>query len=143
MGAESSATTVWQGDLAKGAGTTSPESGAFPDVDVTWASRTSRSAGKTSPEELLAAAHSACFCMGLSHELAQAGTPPDRLEATATVDFVPGEGVKSSHIVVHGRVPGIDQARFEEAARAAGQGCPISGALAGNVEISVEATLDA
>ena len=81
MGAESSATTVWQGDLAKGAGTTSPESGAFPDVDVTWASRTSRSAGKTSPEELLAAAHSACFCMGLSHELAQAGTPPDRLEA--------------------------------------------------------------
>ena len=86
-------------------------SGAFPTVDVSWASRTKRAAGKTSPEELLAAAHAACYCMGLSHELGEAGTPPDRLEATATVDFVPGEGVTSSHIVVTGAVPGIDQAR--------------------------------
>jgi lipoyl-dependent peroxiredoxin len=143
MAAESSATTVWKGDLAHGEGTTTPASGAFPPVEVTWASRTERSAGKTSPEELLAAAHASCYCMALSNELAGSGTPPESLEATATVAFVPGEGVKSSHIVVRGQVPGIDQDAFTGAARAAGEGCPISGALKGNVEITVEATLGA
>jgi osmotically inducible protein OsmC len=142
MATESTATTIWQGSLTEGAGTTSPGSGAFPDVEVTWASRTERSAGKTSPEELLAAAHASCYCMALSHELSEAGNEPERLEATATVEFVPGEGVKSSHIVVTGRVPGIDQAAFEEAARGAGEGCPISGALKGNIEITVDATLE-
>jgi osmotically inducible protein OsmC len=141
MAVESTATTVWEGDLAHGAGTTSSGSGAFPDLDVSWATRTERAAGKTSPEELLAAAHASCYCMALSNELGRAGTPPARLEATATVGFVAGEGVKFSHIVVEGRVPGIDQARFEEAARAAGEGCPISGALKGNIEITVDATL--
>jgi osmotically inducible protein OsmC len=143
MAAESRATTVWEGDLAHGAGATTPESGAFPTVDVSWASRTKRAAGKTSPEELLAAAHASCYCMALSHELAEAGTPPERLEATATVEFEPGEGVRSSHIVVTGRVPGIDQAAFSAAARAAAEGCPISGALKGNVDITEEATLEA
>src|SRR4051794_11280477 len=142
MAVESSASTVWEGDLGHGSGTTSPASGAFPDVEVSWASRTKRAAGKTSPEELLAAAHASCYCMALSNELGQAGTPPERLTATATVEFEPGEGVRSSHIVVSGRVPGIDQAKFDEAASAAGDGCPISGALKGNVEISVDATLE-
>ena len=142
MAAQSSATTVWEGDLAKGAGVTTPQSGAFGATDVSWSSRTERAAGKTSPEELLAAAHSSCFCMQLSHELAEAGTPPDQLEATATVAFVPGEGVKSSRIVVSGRVPGLDQATFAAAAASAGDGCPVSGALKGNLEISVEATLE-
>src|SRR3954447_10948091 len=142
MAAESSATTTWQGSLTQGSGTTHPQSGAFPDLEVTWASRTSRSAGTTSPEELLAAAHVSCYCMALSHELSEAGNEPDQLEATATVDFVPGEGVKSSHIVVRGRVAGIDQSQFEEAAASAGQNCPISGALKGNIEISVDATLE-
>ena len=142
MAATSSATTVWEGDLASGSGTTRPSSGAFPAVDVSWASRTERAAGETSPEELLAAAHASCYCMALSNELAQAGNAPERLEATASVEFEPGEGVKSSHIVVSGRVPGIDQEAFEQAARGAGEGCPISGALKGNVEISVEATLE-
>jgi osmotically inducible protein OsmC len=142
MAAESSASTVWEGDLAHGSGTTTPASGAFAAVDVTWASRTKRAQGKTSPEELLAAAHASCYCMALSHELAEAGTPPDRLEATATVDFEPGVGVRSSHITVSGRVSGIDQSRFEEAAHAAGEGCPISGALKGNVDIAVDATLE-
>jgi osmotically inducible protein OsmC len=142
MAAQSTANTVWEGDLEHGTGTTEPGSGAFPSVEVTWASRTTRAAGKTSPEELLAAAHSSCYCMALSHELAGAGTPPDRLEATATVDFEPGEGVRSSHIVVHGTVPGIDQDAFAKAASAAGEGCPISGALKGNVDVSVDATLD-
>jgi osmotically inducible protein OsmC len=141
MAAQSRATTVWEGDLAHGAGTTTPDSGAFPPVDVSWASRTSRAAGKTSPEELLAAAHASCFCMALSLELSEAGTPPERLEATASVEFEPGEGVRSSHIVVRGRVPGVDQDAFADAARSASEGCPISGALKGNVEITVEATL--
>ena len=142
MAAQSTASTTWEGDLAHGTGTTTPQSGAFQPVEVTWASRTSRSQGKTSPEELLAAAHASCYCMALSHELAESGTPPGRLEATATVDFDPGEGVRSSRITVTGNVDGIDQARFEEAANAAGEGCPISGALKGNVDISVDATLE-
>lgn len=142
MSATSKASTVWEGNLANGAGKTTFESGALPEVDVSWASRTERAAGKTSPEELLAAAHASCFCMALSHELDQAGNPPERLEASVTVEFVAGEGVKSSHIVVRGRVPGIDQAAFEEAAKGASKGCPISGALKGNIEISVDATLE-
>jgi lipoyl-dependent peroxiredoxin len=142
MSAESSASTTWEGDLAHGSGTTTPESGAFQPVEVTWASRTSRSRGKSSPEELLAAAHSSCYCMALSHELAEAGTPPRRLEATAVVEFEAGEGVRSSHITVSGQVEGIDQSRFDEAARAAGEGCPISAALKGNVDIQVDATLE-
>ena len=141
MAVSSSATTVWHGDLGHGSGVTTPDSGAFPGTDVSWASRTKRSAGKTSPKELLAAAHASCYCMALSHELGEAGTPPDRLEATATVDFVPGEGVKSSNLVGTGEVPGIDQEAFAAAAAAAGNGCPISGALKGNIEITVDATL--
>jgi osmotically inducible protein OsmC len=143
MAVESRASTMWEGDLGHGSGTTTPDSGAFDPVAVSWASRTERAHGKTSPEELLAAAHSSCYCMALSHELGEAGNAPERLECTATVSFEPGVGVKSSHLVVTGRVPGIDQAKFDEAARAAGEGCPISGALKGNVDISVEATLEA
>lgn len=142
MANESRATTVWEGDLAKGRGTTSAASGALPDLEVTWAARTERTPRTTSPEELLAAAHASCYCMALSHGLGEAGNPPERLEATATVTFVPGEGVKSSQIVVRGRVPGIDPADFEQAARSAGQNCPISGALGGNVEIGVQAMLE-
>lgn len=143
MASESSATTVWEGDLASGRGTASAASSAVPDLEVSWPARTQRTPDTTSPEELLAAAHASCYCMGLSHELGETGNPPERLEATATVSFVPGEGVKSSHIVVEGRVPGIDQGEFEAAARSAGEGCPISGALKGNVEITVDATLEA
>jgi osmotically inducible protein OsmC len=142
MASESSATTVWEGNLAKGRGTTTAASGAIPEVEVTWQARTERTPGTTSPEELLAAAHASCFCMAFSNDLDGAGNPPERLEVTATVAFVAGEGVKSSHLVVRGRVPGIDQAAFEAAADGAGQNCPISGALKGNVEISVEATLE-
>ena len=142
MAAESSATTVWEGDLPGGRGTTNVASGALPEVEVSWPARTERVPGTTSPEELLAAAHTSCFCMALSNELAKAGNAPERLEASTTVAFVPGEGVKSSQFVVSGRVPGIDQAGFEEAAAGAGENCPISQALKGNVEITVEATLE-
>ena len=142
MASESSATTVWKGSLEKGRGETSTASGTLQSVEVTWPARVERIEGTTSPEELLAAAHATCYCMGLSHELGGAGLEPSRLEATAVVSFVPGEGVKSSHITVTGSVEGVDQAGFNEAAQAAGEGCPISGALKGNVEITVEATLE-
>jgi osmotically inducible protein OsmC len=142
MAAESTAKTVWEGDLASGSGRTAVASGTFPEFDVSWPARTERGPGTTSPEELLAASHSSCFCMALSAGLGKAGNPPERLEASATVTFVPGEGVKSSRIVVSGVVPGLDQAGFEEAAAAASQGCPISQALKGNVEVGVEATLE-
>ena len=142
MASESKATTVWQGSLEKGRGETSTASGTLRQVEVTWPARVERTEDTTSPEELLAAAHAACYCMGLSHELGGAGHEPQRLEATATVAFIPGEGVKSSRIEVSGRVDGIGEAEFRQAADAAGEGCPISQALKGNVDIEVVATLE-
>jgi lipoyl-dependent peroxiredoxin len=139
------ADVVWTGSLAQGSGeVTLSTSGAAGPLPVTWASRTERSNGKTSPEELVAAAHASCYCMALSHILGEAGTPPERLEASATVTFKEIEGgwkVGSSALTVTGTVPGIDEAAFKEAAEAAKDGCPISGALKGNVELSVEAML--
>jgi osmotically inducible protein OsmC len=142
MAAKSSATTVWQGDLESGAGTTKAASGAIPEVPVSWATRIERVDGKTSPEELLAAAHASCYSMALAHGLGGDGHAPEQLTTTATVTFVPGEGVKSSNLEVAGKVPGVDQAAFEAAAKAAGEECPISQALKGNVEISVDAKLE-
>ncbi len=142
MASESTANTHWEGSLTKGRGTTTPQSGAFAELEVSWPARVERTEGTTSPEELLAAAHASCYCMALSHELSEAGNEPESLDASATVSFVPGEGVKSSRITVRGRVPGIDADTFEKAAQAAGEGCPISGALKGNVEITVDATLE-
>lgn len=140
MAASSSATTVWHGRLADGSGVTKPESGAFPPTEVSWGMRIARAAGKTSPEELLAAAHASCYCMQLSHLLGEAGATPEQLEAKATVVFVPGEGVKSSHIDVTGQVPGLDQDAFAAVAADAGRTCPISGAL--SIEVTVDATLE-
>jgi osmotically inducible protein OsmC len=142
MAAESRATTVWEGDLPSGRGTTTVASGVLPEFEVSWPARTERTSGTTSPEELLAAAHSACFCMALSNVLANGGNTAERIEASASVTFVPGEGVKSSHFVVRGRVPGLDQTGFEDAARDASENCPISQALKGNIDITVEATLE-
>jgi osmotically inducible protein OsmC len=127
--------------LPSGRGTTTVASGTFPEFEVTWPARTERTAGTTSPEELLAAAHSACYCMALSNVLAKGGNTAERIEASATVTFVPGEGVKSSRFVVRGSVPGLDQEGFADAAREAGENCPISQALKGNIEVTVEATL--
>jgi lipoyl-dependent peroxiredoxin len=111
---------------------------------VTWASRTERSDGKTSPEELVAAAHASCFSMAFAHTLAQAGNAPDRLDVSATVTLDQRDGaptVTSSELTVTGRVPGIDQSAFEQAADDAAKNCPISRALAA-IEITVAATLE-
>src|SRR4051812_39671881 len=128
-----SAQVTWQGDLMSGNGEIheSP-SGAFGPLQITWASRAEdEHGGKTSPEELIAAAHASCFAMALSLGLAKAGHPPDRLETTSTVTFVPGTGITKSALSVVGHVPGIDEASFTAAAAAAKDGCPVSGALKG------------
>jgi osmotically inducible protein OsmC len=145
ISAERRAQVTWTGTLAQGTGRLRLASGAAPELPVTWASRTARSEGKTSPEELIAAAHSSCFAMGFSLGLTEAGTPPESLDVTAVVTFAEttdGFRVASSRLEVRGVVPGLDQAGFAAAAEAARDGCPVSQALRGNVEISVAATLD-
>jgi lipoyl-dependent peroxiredoxin len=140
------ADAIWQGDLLSGSGVVSAgSSGVFKELPVSWASRTEAPGGRTSPEELLAAAHASCFAMALSFGLANAKTPPTRLEVSAQVTFDRvGEGFKvvSSALTVRGRVSGIDQDGFRKAAEAAKDGCPISQALKGNVQLSVQATLE-
>jgi osmotically inducible protein OsmC len=117
-------------------------SGAFGPLDVTWASRSEvASEGKTSPEELIAAAHASCFSMALAHGLAQAGTAPESLEVTARSTFVPGTGITAMALTVRGSVPGLDEDGFRAAAEGAKENCPVSKALAGNVEISLDASL--
>jgi osmotically inducible protein OsmC len=140
------ATATWSGDLLSGRGSvTAATTGIFRDQATTWKARTEESDGVTSPEELLAAAHASCFSMACSNVLAKAGTPPDRLDVEVTVTADKREAgwtVVSAAIVVRGRVPGATQASFAAAAAEAKDGCPISRALKGNVEMTVEATLE-
>jgi osmotically inducible protein OsmC len=143
MAAERRADVTWSGSLMDGNGTIDRVgSGAFGPLDVTWASRIEEPEGRTSPEELIAAAHAACFAMSLSHALAQAGTPPERLSTSASVSFVPGTGITGSRLTVVGRVPGLDDDGFREAAEGARTGCPVSKALAAVPEITVDARLE-
>ena len=143
MAAERRADVVWEGSLIEGSGTiTKTGSGALPELPVTWASRTESPEGRTSPEELIAAAHASCFAMALSHALAEGGNPPERLETSATLTFVPGTGITKAALTVVGRIPGIDENAFREAAEGAKDGCPVSGALKGNVELTVDARLE-
>ncbi|MFE3163936.1 OsmC family protein [Streptomyces sp. NPDC059224] len=132
--------TVWEGNLLEGNGVISFDSSGIGEQPVTWASRSQESNGKTSPEELIAAAHSSCFSMALSHALAGAGTPPTRLETKADVSFQPGEGITGIHLTVVGTVPGLDEAGFEAAAEGAKKNCPVSQALAGTT-ITLDAKL--
>ena len=146
MAAIRRAEATWSGALTTGSGEVSAvSSGAFSALPVTWASRTESSDGRTSPEELVAAAHSACFAMALSGALARAGTPPERLDVAAEVTFdklEAGWRVVSSALTVTGRVPGMTAEDFRAAAESTRDGCPISVALTGNVALSVEATLE-
>ncbi|MGC2288247.1 MAG: OsmC family peroxiredoxin [Thermoplasmata archaeon] len=135
---KSTAEAVWEHDLLKGSGQVQLKSGAAPALPVSWSSRTEASNGKTSPEELLAAAHAACYSMAFSAGLARNGTPADRLtvQAVATFDKV-GEAwrVTTMELSVTGVVPKLIKEKFEELAWAAKEGCPISNAIKGNVEI--------
>ena len=142
MATDRKAEVTWQGDLMSGNGRIdSVTSGAFGGLDVSWPARSEEPEGKTSPEELIAAAHATCFSMALSHGLAQAGHPPEELKTSATVTFQPGEGITKIALDVAGRVPGIDEAAFQQAADGAKQNCPVSKALTGVPEISLTAPL--
>jgi osmotically inducible protein OsmC len=142
MATERTARVTWSGSLLEGAGTIeNVGSGAFGPLEVTWSSRAEEPGGRTSPEELIAAAHAACLSMALSHGLAQAGSPPERLATSATVTFVPGTGITRVALTVRASVPGIDEAAFLEAAEAARVGCPVSKALAAVPEITLDAAL--
>jgi lipoyl-dependent peroxiredoxin len=144
MAAERRAQITWEGDLANGSGTFTVGSGSIGPQDVSWSARTEEPGGKTSPEELLAAAHASCFSMALSAGLARAGTPPRRLETEAVVTFDKvGDAWKvvSSALTVRGDVPDADEEAFRAAAEDAKDNCPVSQALKGNVELSVDAAL--
>ena len=139
---ERRASVVWHGDLISGGGTiAAAPSGAVGPREVTWASRAEEPNGRTSPEELIASAWAACFAMSLSNVLAKAGTPPERLETSATVTFQPGQGIIKGALTVRGTVPGVDAAGFDASAEDAKQNCPVSKALAGIPDVTLEATL--
>ncbi|MBX3097985.1 MAG: OsmC family peroxiredoxin [Salinibacterium sp.] len=140
MAVTSEATTLWFGDLLSGSGTTSLDSSDAAEFPVTWAARSEGVAGKTNPEELLGAAHSACYSMAFANALATNGTPPESLQVTAGVTFVPGQGITGSHLVVSATIPGLTAEDFQRLAEDAKQNCPVSQALAG-IPITLEATL--
>ena len=140
MAATRTAQAHWKGSLLEGGGQVTLESSGIGTYDVSWPARTEEPNGVTSPEELIAAAHSSCFCMAFSNGLDKAGTPPTSLDVKAEVTFVPGEGITTSHLTVTGVVPGISEEDFQAAAADAKENCPVSQALKG-VDITFEASL--
>ena len=136
-----SAQAHWEGSLMEGQGEVEFLNSTLGSVEVDWRSRAGETEGRTSPEELIAAAHSACYSMALSHALAGNGTPPETLNTSAKVTFVPGTGITGSHLTVRAVVPGLDAEKFAELAEGAKAGCPVSQALAG-IEITLDAALN-
>lgn len=144
MAVERTATAVWEGDLLHGSGEVSTESGTVRNATLKWSSRAEQADENTSPEELIAAAHAACVLMALAAGLTREGTPPQSLESEATTTFDKvGEGFKLTTIrlQVRGRVDGLDDDGFRQAAEGAKENCPVSQALKGNVEITLDASL--
>lgn len=140
MSVTSEASTTWRGSLFEGSGDVALESSNQGPFAVNWKARSEGSSSVTTPEELIAAAHSACFSMALSHALAENGTPPTQVETTASVTFIPGTGITGSHLNVNAAVPGLSAEDFARIADEAKAGCPVSAALAA-IEITLEATL--
>jgi osmotically inducible protein OsmC len=132
----------WEGSLMEGAGQVALESSGIGTYDVSWASRANDANGKTSPEELIAAAHSTCFSMALSHALAGGGNAPESIDTTADVTFQPGEGITGIKLSVNGKVPGLTAEQFAEFAEEAKKNCPVSQALAA-VPITLDVTFTA
>ncbi|MEX0985498.1 MAG: OsmC family peroxiredoxin [Actinomycetota bacterium] len=127
----------WEGSLLEGAGRVSLDSSGLGTFDVTWAARAEDPEGKTSPEELLAAAHAACFSMAFSSRLAKAGATPTVLHTSAEVDFQPGEGITGVRLFVTGEAPGMDAETFHVTAEDAKENCPVSQALAVPISLTV------
>ncbi|MDP3952905.1 OsmC family protein [Microbacterium sp.] len=140
MPVTSEATATWNGSLMEGSGNVAFSSSNLGTFPINWKARSEGSDTTTTPEELIAAAHSSCFSMALSGALAENGTPPDRVNTTASVTFKPGTGITGSHLNVNATVPGLTQEKFQEIAEGAKTGCPVSQALSG-IEITLEATL--
>jgi osmotically inducible protein OsmC len=141
MAVDSSASATWQGDI-NGSGTVRAASGAIGEQALTWRARAESRESGTSPEELIAAAHAGCFSMALSFGLGNAGHAPERLDTSARVTFQPGQGITAIHLTVRGRVPGLDEKAFVEAAEGAKANCPVSKALAGVPSITLDAALE-
>ncbi len=141
--ADRRAKVVWRGNLARGSGTADlASSEAVRDLPVTWASRTEQPGGKTSPEELIAAAHASCYAMAFSGVLAEMGNEPEELNISAVCTFDVDQGKVTTMVLdVRGRVPGLDEEGFRSAAEQAEQGCPVSNALRGNVDIQLSTSL--
>jgi osmotically inducible protein OsmC len=123
------AAAIWNGNLLEGSGTVSLVSSEVGTFNVSWPARSAEPNGQTSPEELLGAAHAACFSMALSSGLAKAGTPPTQLRTSAEVDFLPGTGITEIRLTVSGDVPNLDAEGFRAAAESAKANCPVSQAL--------------
>ncbi|WP_029089134.1 OsmC family peroxiredoxin [Brevibacterium album] len=138
MTAVSKAHTVWKGPLREGSGTVS--AGSAPALDLSWTARADGDRSATTPEELLGAAHSACFSMALANALTAAGTPPEELSTGADVEFDPARGITGIHLYVVGLVPDLSEADFRIEAERAKKNCPVSQALKG-VSVSLSASL--
>ena len=139
------AESVWEGTLTEGSGLVSVGTGVVKDLPVSWSARVEDPGGKTSPEELIAAAHASCYSMAFSLALTEAGHPPTRLRVSSTVTAVlssDGLKVAKSHLTVRGIVPGLQNDEFAELARTGDAGCPVSNALRGNLEITIDAALE-
>lgn len=141
MATTRSAHTVWKGDLFTGSGQTTLDTSGIGTYDVTWKARAEQAEGKTSPEELIGAAHSACYSMAFSNMLKEAGHVADSIETRADVDFVPGQGITEIRLNVNAAIPGIGEEDFQRIAEEAKQGCPVSQALASVPSITLQATL--
>jgi osmotically inducible protein OsmC len=140
MAVTSESTTVWTGDLKSGSGTVSLDSSGAATLSVNWKARSEGGAETSTPEELLGAAHSACFSMAFSNVLATFGTPPESIRTTAAVTFDPAQGITGSHLLVEASVPGLGEEDFQRLADEAKRTCPVSRALVG-IPITIEATL--
>jgi lipoyl-dependent peroxiredoxin len=144
MAVERTASATWEGSLASGSGHVSTQSGVISNAAVNWSSRAVQADENTSPEELIAAAHATCVLMALAGALARAETPPQRLESEATATFEEtddGFRITTMRLSIRGEVDGLDEEGFRRAAQEAAENCPVSQALRGNVEVSLEASL--
>ena len=145
MAVERSARATWEGDLIEGSGEVSTDSGVVRNARVTWSARAEQADENTSPEELIAAAHATCVLMALAGGLATDGTPPGQLESQATATFeqtADGFRFTTMRLSIHGEVDGLDEEGFRRAAEEAAENCPVSQALKGNVEVSLDASVE-
>lgn len=140
MAVHSKASTTWEGTLFEGKGEVTFDSSHLGTFPVNWKARSEGSDSVTTPEELIAAAHAACFSMALSNELAKNGTPAEKLETSAQVDFTPGVGITASNLTLKAVVPNLSDDDFQKLAAGAKENCPVSQALKG-IEITLDAQL--